>query len=71
MSLKVDDIVRNKLAPPTAAVGRLCYIGPVTSCVQFPEGCLRIDNRDLELASGNAPPCTDGCKKGQCGAPNL
>jgi hypothetical protein len=68
MALKVNDIVRNKLASPTAAVGRLCYIGPVSSCVQFPEGCLKIDKRDLELASGSAPACTAACTKGECGA---
>jgi hypothetical protein len=68
MPLKVDDIVRNKLAPPTAPVGRVCNVGPVISCVQFPAGCLAIDNRDLEPATGEAPQCTAKCSRGECDA---
>lgn len=62
----VGDVVRNRLAPPEASAGRVCFVGPITSCVQFEAGCLRVANADLVLATGNPPECSEACKSGHC-----
>jgi hypothetical protein len=65
--MKVGDVVRNKLAPPDASPGRLCHIGTITCCVQFPAaGCLRVAKNDLEVTSGEAPECSEACSRGEC-----
>jgi hypothetical protein len=62
----VNDIVRNRLAGADASVGRVCHVGPITSCVQFDAGCLPVANADLVPANGNPPQCTPKCTSGKC-----
>lgn len=63
MTLVPGMIVQNQQAP-SAPNGRVCKVGLITSCVQFPVGCLRVANSDLVPASGSAPACTAACTDG-------
>jgi hypothetical protein len=61
----VNDVVRNRQTEG-GSEGRVCFVGPVNSCVQFGTLCLQVANADLIPAQGNPPPCTPECSHGEC-----
>ena len=66
MAFSVGDVVKVKTAPPGTPLGRICKIILVTNSakVQVSETeCVPVDLDDLELATGDAPACTEDCKE--------
>lgn len=60
----VGDVVRIE-GDEYETLGRICKVNDVTCCVQFPNDmCLRVGNSGLIHADGDAPECTESCKRG-------
>lgn len=65
MSVAVGDVVKFANQGGKADLGRVCKDNGITVCVHFKSGgCLRVAKAALEVAEGNAPPCTDDCTGG-------